>query len=47
MKEMLDATGEPFVMSVERVNLVPDSKPATLQDYLQLFIDREAAQTEM
>lgn len=44
---MLDATGEPYVTSVQLVSLATGGKEATLQEYLQLFVDRENAQTQV
>jgi hypothetical protein len=44
---MLDATGEPFVTSVERTGLFPCPEMATLEEYLQLFVNRGVALTQI
>ena len=44
---MLDASGEPEVPSVERINIANGEKPPfPLSEYLQLFVAREKAQAE-
>jgi hypothetical protein len=45
---MLDATGEPDVVSVQRLRIATaDVHAMSMEDYLQLFVDRESAQTQI
>jgi hypothetical protein len=44
---MLDATGEPEVLSVQRVGVANGERPPfSLPEYLQLFVARQEAQTK-
>lgn len=44
---MLDASGEPEVPSVRRINIASGDKPPfSLPEYLELFVAREEAQTK-
>jgi len=44
---MLDATGEPEVLSVQRVGVANGERPPySLLEYLQLFVTRQDAQTK-